>query len=176
VGLRTGRNYAALLLAVLGVFFLTEIRWASDPLGLVYAFVNGLLFVAYIVLGHRLAGEGAGAGVHRLGAAMAVAFLFVMPVGFVEAAPALVHVPLLLAGIGVGICSSVIPYACDQMAMAQLPRNTFALLLALLPATATLIGLLVLGQVPTGKELAGVALVMAGIALHRPPAEPALAA
>jgi inner membrane transporter RhtA len=62
----------------------------------------------------------------------------------------------------------VIPYVLDQLAMARLPRATFALLLALLPATATMVGFVVLGQVPTAIELAGVGLVIAGILVHRP--------
>ncbi|MGF7239552.1 MAG: EamA family transporter [Frankia sp.] len=79
-----------------------------------------------------------------------------------------VHHPLWLAwGIGVGVCSSVIPYVTDQLAMARLSRATFALMLALLPAAATVIGLVVLGQVPTWPDLLGVALVIAGVALHR---------
>jgi threonine/homoserine efflux transporter RhtA len=53
---------------------------------------------------------------------------------------------LLGAGIGVGVCSSVIPYVCDQLAMARLERSTFALLLAPVPATAAAIGGLVLRQ------------------------------
>ncbi len=169
-GLRSGRNYAALALAAVGVLILTNVRWASDPLGLACAVVNGLLFIAYIVLGHRIAGDGAGEGVGRLGAAMAAAFLFVMPIGFGQAAPALSDPLLVLAGIGVGVCSSVIPYVTDQLAMARLPRNSFALMLALLPATATLIGALVLAQIPTLRDLLSIALVMAGVALHRPPA------
>ena len=63
--------------------------------------------------------------------------------------------------------SSVIPYVCDQLAMAQLPRATFALLLSLLPAAAAAIGFLVLRQVPTVAELVGIALVIGGVALHR---------
>jgi inner membrane transporter RhtA len=51
--------------------------------------------------------------------------------------------------------------------MARLPRATFALMLALLPATATVIGLVVLSQVPTPRDLAGIALVVAGVAVHR---------
>jgi inner membrane transporter RhtA len=47
-----------------------------------------------------------------------------------------------------------------------------------LPATATVIGIVVLAQVPTPAEACGVALVVAGVALHRPRdtalAEPAL--
>lgn len=167
-GLRSARNFCAVALAALGVLLQTQLRWASDPLGLFYAIVNAALFMVYIVLGHRIARSGAADGVHRLGAAMALAFLFVMPIGFSEALPALANPLLVLAGIGVGVCSSVIPYVCDQLAMAKLPRNTFALMLSLLPATATVIGALVLGQIPTAQELAGVGLVMAGIVLHRP--------
>lgn len=172
VGLRSTRNYAALALAVAGVLVLTEVRWSSDAVGLGYAVLNGVLFMVYIVLGHRIAREGAAAGVRRLGAAMAVAFLVVMPIGFGQAAAALADPRLILAGIGVGICSSVIPYVCDQLAMARLSRQSFALMLSLLPATATLIGAIVLGQIPAGRDLVGIALVMAGIALHRAPAAP----
>ncbi len=40
-------------------------------------------------------------------------------------------------------------------------------MLAILPATATAIGLLVLGQVPTAQDLLGVGLVVVGVALHQ---------
>lgn len=167
-GLRTLRNLAALAVAVAGVFILIDVRWASDPLGLFWAALNGLLFVGYIVLGHSISESGADSGVARLGAAMAIAFVVVMPIGFAEAVEALGSPALVLAGIGVGICSSVIPYVCDQLAMSRLPRATFALLLALLPATAAIIGMLVLAQVPTARDVVGVVLVMAGVAMHRP--------
>lgn len=51
--------------------------------------------------------------------------------------------------------------------MARLPRATFALLLALLPASAAVIGLIVLGQIPTWRDIVGIAAVIAGVALHR---------
>ena len=78
---------------------------------------------------------------------------------------------LLAAAIGVGISSSVIPYVCDQLAMARLKRASFALLLALLPATASAIGILVLRQIPSPAEIAGIALVIAAVALHRAEAD-----
>ena len=106
---------------------------------------------------------------------MSIAFLFLMPIGFAEAAQAFGAVELVLAGIGVGVSSSVIPYVCDQLAMSRLPRASFALLLALLPATATIIAALVLAQIPTPKDILGVALVMVGIAVHRPAAAEASA-
>jgi inner membrane transporter RhtA len=64
----------------------------------------------------------------------------------------------------------VIPYVCDQLAMSRLPRASFALLLALLPATATVIGVVVLAQLPSVSDVLGVLLVMLGVALHRPAA------
>jgi inner membrane transporter RhtA len=167
-GLRSGRNAAALALAVLGVFVLIDVKWSSDPLGLAWAALNGALFVAYIVLGHKAAEGGASGGVERLGAAMAIAFVFVMPVGFMEAVEAFGSPTLILAGIGVGLCSSVIPYISDQLAMSRLPRGTFALMLALLPATAAIVAAIVLSQIPTLRDGVGIALVMLGVALHRP--------
>jgi inner membrane transporter RhtA len=167
LGLRSPRNLAALLLAAIGVYVLTDARWVAAPIGYLYAFANCALFVLYVVLGHRLAADGGTGGIDRLSASMLIAMVFALPIGIADAVPA-VHDPLLLAaGIGVGISSSVIPYVCDQLAMARLPRATFALLLALLPATAAIIGIVVLQQVPTTAECAGIALVVAGVALHR---------
>jgi len=88
--------------------------------------------------------------------------------GLVEALSVFGDPILLLAGVGVGLCSSVIPYVADQLAMSRLPRASFALLLALLPATATIIGAIVLSQIPSVRDLFGVALVMIGVAVHRP--------
>lgn len=167
-GLRTKRNVLALALAVLGVFVLIDVKWATDPLGLFWATLNGALFVGYIILGHKASQGGASGGVERLGAAMAVAFIILMPIGFMQAMEAFGALNLVLAGIAVGICSSVIPYICDQLAMSRLPRSTFALLLALLPATATIIAAIVLAQVPSLQDVLGVVLVMVGVAIHKP--------
>ncbi|MER6947362.1 EamA family transporter [Nonomuraea sp. NPDC000554] len=102
-----------------------------------------------------------------MAAAMLVACVFVAPVAVGQAAPAVIDPVTLAAGIGVGICSSVIPYVCDQLAMARMARSTYALLVALLPATATVIGMVALRQLPSLAELAGVGLVVLSVALHR---------
>ena len=164
VGTRTLRNIFALAIAVTGVAVLTNVRLAGEPLGYLFAFANCALFTTYIVLGHRISGSG---GIDRLGMAMVIAMIVALPVGIYQAAPAFVNPVLLAAGIGVGISSSVIPYVTDQLAMARLPRASFALLLSILPATATAIGFIVLRQVPTPAELAGIALVVVGVAVHR---------
>ena len=87
------------------------------------------------------------------------------------AVPAFDDPVALAAGIGVGVTSSVIPYICDQLAMKRLARSTYALMVSLLPATATVIGVIVLAQIPSWVEVAGVALVVAGVAVHREPAD-----
>jgi len=167
VGFRSRRNLLALALAAAGVYLLTQLRFQGEAVGYVFAFLNCALFVLYIVLGHRIAAEGGAEGIDRLGAAMLVATIAAAPLGLADALPAFRDPTLLAAAIAVGLCSSVIPYVCDQLAMARLPRPTFALMLALLPATACIIGMLVLQQLPTARDRAGLALVIVGVALHR---------
>ena len=174
-GARTAGNLLALAGAVGGVYLVTDVRLGGEPAGIGFAFANALLFAAYIVLGHRVASRaGASAGIDGLAMAMLIAAAVATPIGGWQALPALADPVALAAGIGVGVASSVIPYVTDQLAMARLGRATYALLVSLLPATATVIGVLVLAQVPTWRELAGVALVVAGVALHREPGQPAL--
>src|SRR3954453_7326370 len=131
-GMRTARNLAALAVAVAGVYLLTDVRLEGEPLGVVFAFLNAGLFALYIVVAHRVAETGA--GLDGLAAAMLVAALVATPIGGWIAAPALGDPVAVLAGVGVGISSSVIPYVCDQLAMALLPRATYALMVSLLPA------------------------------------------
>jgi len=167
LGARTGRNLAALALAVGGVYLLTDVQLQAEPLGLVLAFGNAVLFALYIVLSSKAAQRGAGVGIDGLAAAMLIAAVVATPIGAWAAVPAIVEPVVLLAGVGVGISSSVIPYVTDQLALARMRRSTYALLVALLPATATVVGVIVLAQVPTWLEVAGVALVIAGVAVHR---------
>jgi inner membrane transporter RhtA len=167
LGVRTMRNLAALLLACGGVFLLTRVRISGEPIGYIFAFANCALFVLYILLGHRIAATGSRGGVERLALAMLIASVVVTPIGLKNALVAVFDPMLLLAGAGVGVCSSVIPYICDQFAMARLSKGTFALMLSLLPATACLVGIVVLRQVPSISELSGVGAVIAGVALKR---------
>lgn len=178
-GTRTPRNLVALLVVIAGVAALSGAALATDPLGLALAFANAAGFALYIVLGHRIANQGAGdagtgaapasarlAGVDRLGIAMLIAAVVTSIWGIAPASPVFAH-PLWLAwGAAVGVCSSVIPYVADQLAMAMLSRAAYAVMMALLPASATIIGAIVLHQRPTLIESVGIALVIAGILLH----------
>ncbi len=121
VAARTWRNVAALGSAVAGVYLLTDVRLVAEPLGIVFATVNAVLFALYIVLGHRVARAETLPGIDGLGLSMLIAAVIALPVGAVQA----------------------------------------------VPATATVIGVVVLTQIPTGWEIAGVLLVVAGVAIHR---------
>jgi inner membrane transporter RhtA len=171
LGARSARNGGALVLAVGGVYLLTDVQLAAEPAGLAFAFANAALFALYIVLAHRVAQHGGMSGIDGLAAAMLVALVVATPLGGWDALPAFVDPVALAAGIGVGVTSSVIPYVCDQLAMARMRRATYALLVSLLPATATVIGIVVLAQVPSWLEAAGVALVVGGVAVHREPTD-----
>ena len=170
IGARTGRNVLALLLAAGGVYLVTDVQLAAQPLGLVLAFANAALFATYIVLADRVAKNPAVTGIDGLATAMLIAAVVVTPIAGWAAGPALADPVALLGGAGVGVSSSVIPYVTDQLALARLPRPTYALMVSLLPATAVVIGIVVLAQLPTAAEVAGVALVIAGVAAHRDPA------
>jgi inner membrane transporter RhtA len=167
LGARSRRNLAALLLAVPGVYLLTGVRIEGEALGIALAFANAALFAVYIVLAHRVSRLEELRGVDGLAGSMLIALVAVTPMAGWAALPALTDPVALAAGAGVGISSSVIPYVSDQLAMRRLARSTYALMVSLLPATATIIGIVVLAQVPSPEEAAGVALVVAGVALHR---------
>lgn len=168
LGARTPRNLLALAAAVPGVYLLTDVTLAGAAVGFAFAFGNALLFALYIVLADRVAKRPELSGIDGLAAAMAIAAVVVTAIGGWDAMRAFTEPVALLAGIGVGVSSSVIPYVTDQLAMARMPRATYATMVALLPAIATVIGVIVLAQIPTLTELAGIGLVVAGVALHRP--------
>lgn len=172
VALRTVRNTAALAVAVVGVALLAEVRLVGAPVGFAFAFADMALFAAYIVFAHRASRLRHLAGMDGLAMAMLIAAVVAAPFGLADAVPAFLDPVAVAAAIGVGITSSVMPYVFDQLAMKRLTRSTYALLVSLLPATATVIGLLVLAQVPTVREVVGVLLVILAVAVHRESAQP----
>ena len=169
LGARLARNLGALALAVSGVALLSDVSLSGQPLGFAFALANAALFALYLVLAHRAARRPEMSGIDGLAAAMVVAAVLVTPAAGWQVVGSVRDPTALVAGIGVGISSSVIPYVTDQLAMACLSRATYALMVALLPATAVVVGVVVLGQLPSAAEFTAVGLVIAGVALHRDP-------
>jgi inner membrane transporter RhtA len=168
----TGRGWqerAAIAVAAAGVVLLAGVTLASGipredaVVGLAAVLAAAACWAGYIVLGKRVAG--AGAGIDGLAVGMVAGALAFAPFFGSTAATVVPDVPLLLFLLVVAICSSVVPYVLDQVVLRRVGTATFSVMLALLPATAVLVGAVVLRQVPTWPELAGLALVSGAIAL-----------
>ena len=147
-------------LAALGIVALTRGGAHSlDALGVVLALVAGCLWAAYILLNARLgrAFEG-GTG---LALAMCLSTVVVLPLGIVQGGAQLIEPRSLALGAAIGILSSAIPYSLEIEALRRIEPSVFGVLMSLEPAMAALAGLLVLGQTLEGRELAGIALVVA---------------
>lgn len=166
IGARTARDLLALLLALAGVGLLVEVELAGSPAGVAFALAAAALWAAYIVLGARVAS--AGNGMDGLAAGMVAGAVVIAPLAGPAALPAFTDLRLLLAVLAVGLLSSVVPYALDQRILAGMGRGRYALLLSLLPATATLMGAIVLAQIPTVTEGLGIGLVVAAVAIRSP--------
>ena len=164
-GTRTLRSGWALALAIAGVVVLAGFAPPEAQLGALFSLIAGTLWAGYIILGHRVARSGM--AVDGLGVGMLIGAVAISPAGF-GGLDAGVGAPLLLlGGVAAGVLSNVIPYGIDQLVMQRLARARFALLQALLPATATLIGLVWLSQVPDLREVAGITAVIAAIVITR---------
>ena len=166
LGSRTRRDYAALALATGGVLALADVHLAGSPGGLAFAAAAGVAWAGYVVIGHRMAADPGIRPQDGLALGMGIGALAFAPILVGSARAAWTDPVLLLACIAVGILSSAVPYALEQVAMRRLPRPRFALLLALLPATAAVVGAVVLGQVPGPIEAAGIALVVTAALLR----------
>lgn len=166
LGSRTRRDAGALALAVAGVALLADLHFSGAPLGVGLALAAGGFWALYIVLGHRLALEPGLRPRDGLAAGMGIGALAFAPFLAASAAPAFAAPWRLGACLLVGLLSSVVPYALDQLAMTRLPRARFALLLSILPASAAIIGAVVLGQLPGVTDLCGIALVVAAAAMR----------
>lgn len=170
LGTRSRRDVAAFSLAVLGVALLADVRLVDGRIGsapgVAFALLAAALWAGYILLGSRVAGGGA--GIDGLAAGLVAGTLAVAPLGAPAALPALVDPRLLGVCLAVGVLSSVVPYALDQVVLTRMAAGRFALLLALLPATAAVVGAVVLRQTPSAIEAAGIGLVVAAVAVRTP--------
>ena len=166
-----------LLLAVAQTRRLRDLMWAalagagvallglqdggSVPLrGLLLALLAGLFWAGYIVSSARVGR--ALPGLDGLAGALLVGALLALPFGAAGAGRAVADGWALVAGVGVALLSSVVPYACELTALRTMPTRVFGVLMSLEPAAAAVAGLLVLDQRLGGREL--VALVLVSLA------------
>ncbi|MGD1054230.1 MAG: EamA family transporter [Candidatus Dormibacteria bacterium] len=170
IAARGPRNLAALGVAAVGVATLSRISLSGSAVGVAWALAAGLLWALYIVLAHQVARRGL--GTTGLAAAMAVGVVAIAPLAAAPALESAGHGAVLLLAVGAGLLSSALPYALDQVLLRRLSRGAFALLLSLLPATATVMGLVLLRQVPQPLQILGICLVIVAVVLRSPEATP----
>ena len=165
IGSRRRRDFAGLALLVAGVGLLSGVHLAGNAVGVAWALAAGVGWAGYIVFGHRLARASELRPQDGLAAGLAIGAVMLAPIFAWHAGPAFTHLGLFLRALIVAVASTVVPYTLEQLAMARLSRPRFAMMLALLPATAALMGLVVLGQLPSGADATGIALVIGAITL-----------
>jgi len=132
------------VLAASGVALLMEGRGSLDRVGLLLALAAGLCWGTYILVGaalgrHTTGGTGLAVG-------MSVAALVAVPFGVVHSGAALLQPRVLVAGFGVALLSSVVPYSLELEALRKMPPHVFGILMSLEPAMAALVGLVVLEE------------------------------
>jgi inner membrane transporter RhtA len=165
VSARSSRAVIALAAAAGGVACLS-IGLRSDSLGVAWALAAGACWAGYVVLGARVSAQRG--GVTGLAVALAFGAVALAPFGAPASGPAWSDGSRLLACLAVGVLSTAVPYGIDQHVLRRVPRGRFALLLALLPVTATVIGRVDLQQSPKPFEFVGIALVVAGLVIQGP--------
>jgi inner membrane transporter RhtA len=161
---RSVRNSAALALAATGVITLSGVELGGEPWGIVFILSASAMWAVYIILGRRVAQLDR--GMAGLGVGLAIGSLVVLPFGVSGSGEVFSSGRLLLMCVAVGALSSAIGYGIDQVVMRRIPVRRFAVLLALLPVSALLLGFLALGQRPSVADLFGAALVIGGVLLQ----------
>jgi inner membrane transporter RhtA len=145
-------------LAVAGILVLSPIGGTVDPLGAALALLGGAFWAASILLSARIGRTIPGGG--GLALAMAVAAIATLPFGVAAGGRVAADPRLLLAALGVGLLSSVVPFSLELEALRRIPVQVFGVLMSLEPAIAALVGLVLLGEVLGLREMAAIALVV----------------
>jgi len=161
---RTRRNTIALLLAASGVVVLSGVEIGGESLGIFFIFCASAMWAAYIVVGRKVATLDR--GLSGLGVGLVIGAAAITPFGISGSARVFTDSNLLVQCVVVGALSTAVGYGIDQMVMRRIPTRRFALMLALLPVTAMVLGFMALGQRPSPADLVGATLVIAGVVLQ----------
>ena len=159
LGSRRPRDLLWVVLAAAGVLLLGLEPGELNVPGVLFALVAGAAWAAYILLSAQTGRRWP--GLDGLALASVVAALLIAPAALGRHAHELVDGRVLLLAAAVGLLSSVIPYACELVALRTLPTSVLSILMSLEPAAAALAGLLVLGEILTGLQLLAMACVVA---------------
>jgi inner membrane transporter RhtA len=170
---RTRRNGIAVSLAIVGVCLLSGIEIGGNALGVFYILCASTMWATYIVLGSRVARQER--GLAGLGVGLIFGAIVLTPFGAPSSGAVFSAPRLLVLCCTVGLLNSVIGYSLDQHVMRRIPTHRFALLLALLPVSASFIAFIALDERPTALDIVGIAFVLAGVIYQQRDTPPAAA-
>lgn len=165
VALASSKRAADLLwvgLAALGIALISPLGGGSKvaPVGLILALTAGALWAAYIVIGARMPRHFS--GTQGVSAGMLCATITVLPFGLLLGdLGGNLSSPVLLYGLGVAILSSALPYSLEMIALRQLPKQLFSIMMSLEPAVAAVLGWLVLREFLSLTQWLAIACVIA---------------
>ena len=127
-------------------------------IGILFALATAACWAAYILLSAALGRHTSDGGGLALG--MVLATVVVAPVGIAGTGAALFEPWVLVVGFGVALLSSVVPYSLELEALRRMPPKVFGVLMSLEPAVASLVGLVVLGEILGVTQWLAVLLVV----------------
>ena len=154
------------LVALLGVALLTE-PWhgAINATGIGFAALAALGWATYILLTQRIGDRFT--GITGLSMTVPIAAVTAALFGIPEASGQ-ISLSVLAAAAGLAILLPVLPLAFELLALRHMTQTAFGTLMALEPAFALLLGLIILKQEPSPTQLAGIMLVvLAGAGAQR---------
>ncbi len=159
LSLKGSRRIALPLLAVGGVFAMTygHDGLLLDPVGVLLALAAACGWGGYIVLMRRVGGlfseqEG-------LCVALIISATAALPIA-VALEPDSHITSRILNVAGLALLWPLIPFVFEMMALRRMPIGSFSILMSLEPAFGALLGYVILGQVLTARQLAGILAVM----------------
>ena len=168
-GSRTVRDWIALCAAATGVVVLSGTQWGANFTGILWILASAFLWAMYILVSNRLASSDS--TFHTMGVGLTCASLLVIPLVAWRWEPIPATGPsvwlLIAMAIGLGLLSAVIPFVLDLIMLKSASPDYYAVLLALLPVTAAVIGMIALGQIPSAVEVLGILLIVIAVTLRK---------
>jgi inner membrane transporter RhtA len=162
---RRPRDFAAVGLAVLGLYFLLPIHGKVDqldPVGVAYAAGAAVCWALYIVFGKRVSTMHGGQSVAW---GMTAGALFIVPLGAWTSGATMLTPSFMAVGLAIAVMSSALPYTLEMLSMRRLSSRTFSMFSSGAPAISALAGMLILGEQLTSTQWLAIASIVAATAL-----------
>jgi inner membrane transporter RhtA len=152
------------VLAIAGLALLLPISQAFhrgapplNGLGVCFALTAACLWAAYSLLARRI---GISQGVGIIAPAMVIAAVLLLPVAALQPGTLVITPHVIYAALVMAVFSSALPYSLEMIALTGMPTRVYGTFTSLEPAFGTLMGLMLLRELPTTAQLVGIAAII----------------